>query len=64
MADGVVRVAQQVSGRREITRVSAHAVEEYLETHPGAVVLDSDWREQAVKVQRAESRPAASEKDK
>lgn len=65
MAEGIVRVKQRIGARSEITRVSAQHVEEYLRTHPGSVALDDDWREQVVKVQRAESRTAAAdEKDK
>jgi hypothetical protein len=63
MADGLVRVRLTIGGKAETIKVSAHHVEAYLASHPGAVALDDDWREQAVRVQRVETR-APSEKDK
>lgn len=64
MTDGLVRVRLTVGGKDEVIKVSAQHVQEYIETHPGAAPLDDDWREQAVRAQRAETRAASSEKDK
>ena len=44
MAEGLVRVRESVGGKAETIRVSREHVEEYLRAHPGASVVDPEWR--------------------
>ena len=47
MADGLVRVKVKAGGKEETIHVSGEHVEDYLAAHPGAVVMDRDWRPMA-----------------